>query len=141
MIVHDPELSPEKHDVYKRYLRAQHASSPQGEDMESMRDFLYSSCVATVEIEYRNKAGRLLAASLCDISRRSISSVYHYYDPDEHKRSLGVFSAIKEIELCAEKKIPYYYLGYWIEGCNTMDYKKHYRPQELLLDGEWVKGG
>ena len=48
MIVHEPELNAEKHDVYKRYLRAQHDKSPQGEDMESMRDFLYSSCVATV---------------------------------------------------------------------------------------------
>jgi arginine-tRNA-protein transferase len=141
VIVHEPELTHEKHDVYKRYLRAQHASSPQGEDMESMRDFLYSSCVATVEIEYRNQSGRLLAASLCDVSRRSISSVYHFYDPDEHRRSLGVFSALKEIELCAQKQIPYYYLGYWIEGCKTMDYKQGYRPHQLLLDGEWVGGG
>ncbi|MCB9895759.1 MAG: arginyltransferase [Planctomycetes bacterium] len=139
MIVHEPELTAEKHDVYKRYLRAQHDKSPQGEDMESMRDFLYSSCVASVEIEYRDAADKLLAVSICDVSRRSISSVYHFFDPDEGKRSLGVYSVLKEIELCIQKKIPYYYLGYWIEGCSTMDYKRQYQPHELLIEGEWVK--
>src|SRR5690606_24473828 len=104
MIVHEPDLTAEKHDVYKRYLRAQHDKSPQGEDMESMRDFLYSSCVASVEIEYRDARDKLLGVSICDVSRRSISSVYHFFDPDERKRSLGVFSAVKEIELCQQKK-------------------------------------
>lgn len=140
MHVGEPDLTAEKHDVYKRYLRAQHASSPQGEDRESMRDFLYSSCVATVEVEYRDADEKLLGVSICDVSKRSISSVYHYFDPDEPKRSLGVFSVLKEIELCRRKKIPYYYLGYWIQGCKAMEYKNQYNPHELLIDGEWTKG-
>lgn len=140
MFVHEPELTAEKHDVYKRYLRAQHRESPQGEDLESMREFLYSSCVATVEIEYRDPRDKLLAVSICDVSKRSISSVYHFFDPDEHRRSLGVYSVLKEIELCREKKITWYYLGYWIEGCPTMDYKRQYQPHELLIEGEWTPG-
>ena len=94
----------------------------------------------SVEIEYRDQRDKLLAVSICDVSRRSISSVYHFFDPDEGKRSLGVYSVIKEIELCREKKIPYYYLGYWIEGCSTMDYKRQYQPHELLIEGEWKTG-
>jgi arginine-tRNA-protein transferase len=138
LYIHEPRLTREKHDVYRRYLQAQHAKSPQGEDIESMKDFLYTSCVATVEICYRDRLGKLLGVSLCDVSRRSISSVYHFFDPDEGKRSMGVFSALKEIELCRDKKVPYYYLGYWIEGCTAMEYKNQYRPFELLIDGEWV---
>jgi arginine-tRNA-protein transferase len=137
MRVMEPELTAEKHDVYSRYLAAQHARSPQGADIESMREFLYSSCVATVEIEYRDSAGKLLGASLCDVSRRSLSSVYHYFDPEEARRGLGVFSIVREIELCVERGIPWYYLGYWIEGCDTMDYKARYKPHQLLINGDW----
>ena len=74
LYIHEPKLTREKHDVYRRYLQAQHAKSPQGEDIESMKDFLYTSCVATVEICYRDRLGKLLGVSLCDVSRRSISS-------------------------------------------------------------------
>lgn len=140
MFVQEPQLTREKHDVYKRYLQAQHDKSPQGEDIESMRDFLYTSGVATVEICYRDQRGRLLGVSLCDVSRRSISSVYHFFEPDESRRSLGVFSAVKEIELCRDKQVPYYYLGFWIEGCKAMEYKNRYGPCELLVDGEWIPG-
>ena len=140
MYVHEPELTREKHDVYRRYLQAQHDKSPQGDDIESMRDFLYTSGVATVEICYRDHGGRLLGVSLCDVSRRSISSVYHFFEPDESRRSLGVFSAVKEIELCRDKQVPYYYLGFWIDGCKAMEYKNRYGPCELLVDGEWIPG-
>ncbi|MCA8946298.1 MAG: arginyltransferase, partial [Planctomycetes bacterium] len=109
------------------------------DDIESMRDFLYTSGVATVEICYRDHGGRLLGVSLCDVSRRSISSVYHFFEPNESRRSLGVFSAVKEIELCRDKQVPYYYLGFWIEGCKAMEYKNRYAPCELLIDGEWQR--
>jgi len=49
-----------------------------------------------------------------------------------------VFSVLREIEWARERGIPHYYLGYWIEGCETMDYKAQYNPHELLVDGQWV---
>ncbi|MBK8207476.1 MAG: arginyltransferase [Planctomycetes bacterium] len=139
MSISEPELTPEKHDVYKRYLAAQHDKSPQGADEDSLREFLYSSCVASIEVEYRDPQGRLLGVSICDISRRSMSSVYHFFEPAEAKRSIGVFSVLSEIELCRRKKIPHYYLGYWVKGCSTMEYKQHYRPFELLVNGKWQR--
>jgi arginine-tRNA-protein transferase len=37
-----------------------------------------------------------------------------------------------------ENLIPYYYLGYWVRGCRTMDYKAAFRPCQLLCsDGIW----
>lgn len=139
MSLHEPDLTAEKHDLYKRYLVAQHDKSPQGGDIESMREFLYSSCVATVEIEYRDPDGRLLGVSICDISRRSISSVYHFFEPEESRRSIGVFSVLREIELCRQKGIPHYYLGYWVNGCQAMQYKARYQPHELLINGKWQR--
>jgi arginine-tRNA-protein transferase len=134
--VQEPSVTAEKHDIYRRYLQTQHDKSPQGADIESLRDFLYSSCVHTIEIEYRAE-GRLLGVSICDVSQRAISSVYHYFDPGAAKRSIGVYSALCEIQLCREQGIPHYYLGYWVNGCASMEYKTNFRPYELLINGKW----
>jgi leucyl-tRNA---protein transferase len=135
-----PQLTREKHELYRRYLRSQQKGSNQSSDIDSLREFLYSSCVPTLELEYRDPRGRLLAVSICDVGKRFLSSVYHYFDPTEARRRLGVFSVLHEIELCRERRIPHYYLGYWIKGCRTMKYKADYRPHELMVDGQWVPG-
>ena len=65
-----------------------------------------------------------------------------YFDPDEHRRGLGTYGAIREIAFAREGAIPYYYLGYWIEPCRSMRYKAEFRPFELLHpDGQWRRGG
>src|SRR3712207_9042668 len=37
-----------------------------------------------------------------------------------------------EIDEARRTGIPYYYLGYWVEGCGTMHYKNSFRPNEVL---------
>lgn len=135
-----PRLSDEKLGVYRRYLAGQHQGSPQGTDAESLREFLYSTCVQSIEFEYRDNAGVLLGVSIADLCNESLSSVYHFFDPAHAKRGIGVFSVLKEIEWAGQRGIPQYYLGYWIQGCATMDYKAQYNPHELLVDGQWVAG-
>jgi arginyl-tRNA--protein-N-Asp/Glu arginylyltransferase len=35
-------------------------------------------------------------------------------------------------------KIPYWYAGFWVHGCETMEYKTRFRPCEVLgTDGVW----
>lgn len=134
-----PELTDEKYALYVRYLAGQHPSSRQSSDREGLEEFLYTTAVDTVEMTYRDAEGRLVAVSILDRSPLSLSSVYHYFDPAEHRRSLGVFSVMHEIEYARGVGIPYYYLGFWIEGSRTMHYKANYYPHELLLDGRWVR--
>ena len=43
--------------------------------------FLYSSCVNTEDVTFRDAEGRLLAVSVVDREPRSLSAVYCYYDP------------------------------------------------------------
>jgi|GEM_PF-3687207 len=38
----------------------------------------------------------------------------------------------------AQEKIPHYYLGYWIDGSRSMQYKRNYRPHEFLRGGGWT---
>ena len=133
-----PLFTDEKLALYQRYLAHQHPGSPQSADGEGLREFLYESIVDTIEVEYRLR-DRLIAVSILDRSSRALSSVYHYFDPDEGQRSPGVYSILREIDYAREQSIPHYYLGYWIKGCSTMDYKANYRPHEILMDGQWSR--
>ncbi len=137
------EPSDEKFDLYRRYTLARHRDGDDDPDpdRESFESFLYRSPVDTLEFAYRDADHRLLAVGICDVSRRSLSSVYFYFDPAESKRGLGTYGALREIAFAREATIPYYYLGYWIEPCRSMRYKAKFRPYELLHpDGRWRRG-
>ncbi|MFO1029479.1 MAG: arginyltransferase [Planctomycetota bacterium] len=136
----EPEFTPAKFALYRRYLAEQHGKHDTGENEAEFRTSMYGRVVDTVEATYW-LGDLLLGASLLDVCRRSVSAVYHYYDPDHRDRSLGVFSVLQEIEWTQRIGVPHYYLGFWIEGAKTMHYKANYRPHELLRDGEWSAAG
>lgn len=94
-------------------------------------------------MEYRLD-GKLIGVGVLDFAegaskKKALSSNYFYYDTSAEtlKRSIGVFSVLKEIELCQLEGIEYYYLGLYLPGCRKMSYKANYKPYELLLDGRW----
>jgi len=134
--VRAPSPTPATFDLYCRYLRSQHPDAERDESLEQFRASLYADVVDTVEVLYK-LGERLIAVSLLDVSRRSVSAVYHFYDPEHKDRSLGVFSVLAEIDWTRRIGVPFYYLGYWIEGAKTMHYKANYGPHELLRDGRW----
>lgn len=132
-----PEISEEKHALYQRYLNAQHPGTGPSAAFEDLETFLYASPTDTLEIEYRRPEGRLLAVSILDLGPTFASSVYHFFDPEEGRRSLGTFSVVQEIALCRSLGLAHYHLGFWIEGCPTMDYKATFGPHEILESGAW----
>ena len=91
--------------------------------------------------------GKLIGVSVVDRAKNALSSNYFYYDISQEimKRSIGVFSVLAEIDACkgllfeGQLKSELYYLGYYIEDCNKMNYKHNYNPHELLIDGEWIR--
>jgi len=136
--VGEPEATQEKFDLYARYLSEWHHRDEDATP-EAFVSFLYDSPVQTLEIAYRDATGRLVGVGLCDLcAPMSLSSVYFYFDPRELRRGLGTFSTLWEINFAREHKISHYYLGYWISGSDTMQYKSSFRPHELLdPDGVW----
>ena len=141
----------ERFALYRKYVTEWHGkpAAADGTDAddddasyESFVSFLYDSPVRTREWQYRDPAGRLVGVGLCDVSDASLSSVYFYHDPTEAKRGIGTFGALYEIEECRRLGLPYYYLGYWVDGCPTMSYKAAYRPHQILQpDGAWRSAG
>jgi arginine-tRNA-protein transferase len=125
-----PVLTEEKYSMYTDYLARQHRPSSHTSRTE-LAATLYASPVHTLEFEYRLN-GRLVAASIADVSSRSLSSVYVYYDLSLSSRSLGTYTALREILFCQNRGIPYYYLGFLVPDCPSMSYKARFRPYETL---------
>ena len=131
-------LSVEQHyPLYERYISLRHYDGamfpPSPEQFES---FLSSRWGGTqfMEIWLENE---LLAVAVTDQLKQGLSAVYTFFDPASEKRSLGVFSLLKQAEEAQKRKLDYLYLGYWIKDCQKMRYKTDYRPTELLSRGEW----
>mgnify|MGYP001434582864 CR=1 FL=1 len=81
---------------------------------------------------------RLVAVSVVDILSDGLSAVYSFYDPFERRRSLGTYSILYLINYALKKELSYLYLGYWVKGCRKMDYKRRFRPLEMLIGEKWV---
>jgi leucyl-tRNA---protein transferase len=135
-----PRFTKEKHRIYSHYLASQHGQR-QDDSADGLRSFLYTSPVRTLEFEYR-LGKQLLAVGVVDICSRSLSSVYAFFDPDFSSRSLGTFSAVREILFCREHHIPHYYLGFFVKNCPSMSYKARFKPHEILEETfRWVCNG
>jgi leucyl-tRNA---protein transferase len=136
------EATQEQFRLLRRYLNSRHAEG-------GMADMSFSDYAAMVEetavrthiVEYRHSAGpkkgELAAAALVDVLGDGLSLVYSFFDPEESKRSLGIYTILDHIQQARAAGFTHLYLGYWIPGSEKMDYKAHFRPLELLLGGEW----
>jgi len=98
------------------------------------------SPVKTAMFEYREttEAGsKLVAVSLTDMMRDGLSMVYTFFDPDLKRQSLGTCLILDHIAQAAQLGVPHVYLGYWIKGSPKMDYKRRFRPLEVLDGNTW----
>lgn len=76
--------------------------------------------------------GRLIAMAVLDLLPAAVSAVYFIYHQDFEQWSFGKLSAMRETALALEHDYQYYYMGYYIAGCQKMRYKADYKPQYLL---------
>ena len=89
---------------------------------------------AAREITYvEPESGRLVGVGLCDETPRAWSAIYFFYDPAWATKSIGTANVVTQIEIARRRGIPYVYLGYQVEGCQSLAYKASFRPQEHLI--------
>lgn len=105
-------------------------------DANGYVQFLVESCVDSIEISYRLN-GKLVGVAVADRAADSLSAVYCYYDPRYARFSPGVYAILKQIELCRQWGLRYLYLGLYVAGSRTMEYKSLYLPHERLINGAW----
>ena len=132
------EYFDEHFELYSRYLTARHAAggmdNPEPEDFKR---FLLNPWGEALFVEIR-KDEKLVAVAVTDATPEGLSAVYTFFDPEFSQRGLGRFCILKQIELCQSMNIPYLYLGYWVDGCQKMQYKTDFRPQEHFDGQRWV---
>jgi arginyl-tRNA--protein-N-Asp/Glu arginylyltransferase len=140
----------EQYALFRRYLEARHGSGGMA-DMTVLdyTTMVEDSHVETRLVEYRRRgpdtaingrgAGPLIAVCLIDILADGLSMVYSFYDPAMAERSLGTFLILDHIARARQQRLPYLYLGYWVEGSRKMDYKARFTPQERLLPAGWSR--
>lgn len=132
------EYFDEHFELYSRYLTARHAAggmdNPEPEDFKR---FLLNPWGEALFVEVR-KDDKLVAVAVTDATPEGLSAVYTFFDPEFSQRGLGRFCILKQIELCQSMNIPYLYLGYWVDGCQKMQYKTDFRPQEHFDGQQWI---
>jgi arginine-tRNA-protein transferase len=118
----------EKVALYNRHKRLRNLTSGERRiDLDAYTSFLGESCCESFELRY-----------VVDRSARALSAVYCYFDPDFEELSPGVYSILKQVELCKRWDLRYLYLGLYIADCSSMAYKRSYLPHERLLGGTWI---
>jgi arginine-tRNA-protein transferase len=67
-----------------------------------------------------------------------LSAIYFFYEPAERRLGLGTWNVLSLIAEAARRGLPFAYLGYWVEGCPSMEYKTRFAPNEVRgPDGLW----
>jgi len=145
-VVVPASMTPEHYGLFRDYIDHRHGNGGMA-DM-SLPDFsmmVEDSIVDTHLVEYRERPASLVnetpqplvASALVDRLSDGLSMVYSYFDPDWSTASLGTFMVLSHIERTRQLGLPYLYLGYWIAGSQTMDYKTRFRPQQHLTGDGW----
>ena len=136
----------EQFDLLQRYLARRHPGGGMAAmDEVDYADMVEHTNVPSSVVEYREpsagtKPGRLVAACLTDRQADGLSMIYSFYDPEHEARSgLGNYVILDHIRRAAQAGLPYVYLGYWVEGARSMQYKVRYRPIERLGQSGWVR--
>ncbi|MCH2365015.1 MAG: arginyltransferase [Planctomycetes bacterium] len=137
--VGEPRIDEERLDLYRAHHADREARRGWPSVTMSSEEYYETFCfnaVSTLEFCYRLDE-RLVAVAYVGEAERSLNSIYAFIDPDFPRRSLGVFDVLCEIEEARRLGKRHLYLGYYVNGCKSMEYKAAYRPYELLAPDGW----
>lgn len=83
-------------------------------------------------------ANRLVGVGYVDRLPAALSAIYFFYEPAERDRGLGTWNVLSVIDRASELRLPHVYLGYYVAGSASLEYKANFAPNETLdKDGVW----
>jgi arginine-tRNA-protein transferase len=138
-----PSLTPERLALYNAFHDHGHQTkgwpAPSDEstgDGRSGLDLLLRNPFPTEEWSYWI-GDRLLGIGYVDVLAAGLSAIYFFHDPREHKRSLGTLNILHMIDAAGRRGLSHVYLGYYVNGCRSLEYKARFRPNEVFTDAAW----
>lgn len=132
----EPRYCEEKFRLYLKHKKRFQSLQDDVEDEQNFRLSFYVPAPFGVEFEYY-LGSRLVGVALADITSKSFSAIYTFYDVPDSRASLGTFSILKQVEYCKAHCIKFFYLGYFIANNKSLRYKANFRPNEIYVDQEW----
>jgi len=134
----EPATSAERVDLFQRFHdHGARTKQWPPRDTADLRLFI-SNPFETEEWDYR-VGDRLVGVGYVDVLSSALSAIYFCHDPDEHRRGLGTFNILTMIEAARERGLSHVYLGYYVEGCRSLEYKARFKPNEILTSGAWER--
>lgn len=135
-----PDPTPEVLDLFDRFhaYQADALDWPrhQAKDLAGFRESFVDNPFPTSEYRYR-LGGELVCVCYVDILPEGHSAIYCFHDPAHRDRSLGTWNILSIIERAAGDDVPYVYLGYYVAGCRSLEYKRRFRPNQILGPDGW----
>ncbi len=82
---------------------------------------------------------KLVCVNYLIATKTTCYSMYTYYDPDYLKYSLGMFAILTGIQFCKDLNFKHLYMGFYVEGCQSLSYKDRFKPSETynLATKKW----
>ena len=142
LVIGRPSVTPEKLDLYDRFhsYQADHVGWPDrgGKDAGDYISSYVQNPFATEEWCYY-LAGELIGVGYVDALPGGLSAMYFFHDPDRRDRSLGTFNVLRILAEAARRNLPHVYLGYFVAGYRSLEYKANFVPNEVYdWQGCWV---
>jgi arginine-tRNA-protein transferase len=136
-----PSVTREKLRLYDRFheFQADNKGWPEhpAKDADSYRESFVHNPPFTEEWEYFLQ-DRLVGVGYVDRLANALSAIYFFYEPTMRQRSLGTYNVLCLLEECARRRLPYLFLGYYVRGCRSLEYKGNFAPNQILGgDGRW----
>lgn len=135
-----PRPSPEAYALYCRHKERFRDTNPDSEpvDYAGFTESFFQPFPFAYTLSLR--AGeRLVAVSHFDMTHRSLSAVYCYWEPADGACSPGRVAILHQLALAARHGIPHVYLGLYVAANVHMAYKAGIFPNEVMLTaGDWV---
>ena len=104
-----------------------------GDDYTS---FLLNSFCEVWELSFWQN-DQLIAVSITDVGKQSLSAVYCFFDPEFSWLSPGTFAILSQISLARQQGYKWLYLGMFVADTAHLCYKSRFGPHQRLQRGEW----
>ncbi len=128
----------EHYALFHRYVRSRHGDGGMaGMSFDDYLAMVQDTPVPSELIEFRTEDDGLYGVCLTDPLDDGLSLVYSFFDPDLAGDSPGKYIILWHIAEARRRRLPYVYLGYWIEESRKMAYKARFRPLEAHGPNGW----
>ena len=131
----------EQYRLFRRYQRARHGGGEMARmDFADYQMLIEETPVDTLVVEFRDRDGVRWRPPVSPIASptgsppSTASSI-----PTCPGAASGTYMILWLVEWTALLDLPYVYLGFWVDDCTKMDYKRAFRPLEAYTVDGWQR--